>query len=272
VFDLAVIMSVYKNDRLSFVKESVASILNQTFSDYHLYLVFDGPVLPEVEKYITEISDKRLHLNRIEKNGGLAKALNFLLEIILTNTDYEFIARMDADDISVSTRFQKQRDFLMNNNQISCVGSWYEEIDEAGDHLSFRRLPVSPEDLKRRYRTRVPFAHPSVMFRRSLIEKAGYYPVDTMLMEDSVLWGKALKAGLKFSNIPEFLFRFRIDKNIFVRRSGIKYGWNFIITRFRINKSLDFPLYAYFLALLAGIIKMMPPFVLGLIYIASRRN
>jgi glycosyltransferase involved in cell wall biosynthesis len=205
-------------------------------------------------------------------NGGLAAALNFLLEIVLKNPDYKFIARMDADDISSSERFQRQHEFLMSNSDISCVGSWYEEIDEAGRHLSYRKLPVSHEDLIRRFRIRVPFAHPSVMFSRNLIEKAGYYPVDTMLMEDSVLWGMALKAGLKFANVPELLLKFRIDEKFFSRRSGFKYGWKFIITRFRVNKALNFPSHTYLYILMAGIIKMMPSFFLSYVYKAVRRN
>jgi glycosyltransferase involved in cell wall biosynthesis len=264
--DLAVIMSVYRNDRLSFVKESVASILKQTFSDYHFYLVFDGPVLPEVEKYITEITDGRMHLYRIEINGGLAKALNFLLEIILKNPDYEFIARMDADDISLPERFVKQRDFLFMNPDISVMGCWYRKIDEAGRYMSAMELPLNHGDLVKLYYTRAPFVHPSVMFRKNLIERAGFYPVDAPLIEDNLLWGRALIAGLKFANIPEFLFDYRVDKDFFIRRSGITYGFNFIRRRIFINKALGFPVYSYILLLIIGIIKMMPSFILRLVY------
>lgn len=269
--DLAVIMSVYKNDRLVFLKESVQSILDQTFTQFHYFIVFDGPVSTEIDTYLTTIKDTRIKLFRLENNGGLASALNYLLQIVLKNSESEFIARMDADDISFPSRFEKQRNYLIKNSDISVVGCWYQEIDDSGKHLADRKLPVEHEILKKRYSTRMPFAHPSVMYRRDLIEKAGFYPTNTVLMEDNVLWGKALKAGLRFANIPEYLFKFRKDKEFYKRRSGVKYGWNFIKTRFKINKSLNLPVYAYCFTFLIGIIKMMPSIILQYFYLVARR-
>ena len=270
--DLAVIMSVYQNDKIKYLKESVQSILDQTFTKFHYYIIFDGPVAAEIDNYITTLIDNRIKLLRLDKNNGLAKALNYLLEIVLKNPEYRLIARMDSDDISLPVRFEKQRSFLLAYPEISCVGSWYQEINDSGEHLFYCKLPVEHEALRRRYYTKSPFAHPSVMYRRSLIEIAGFYPTDSVLMEDNVLWGNALKAGIRFANIPEFLFQFRIDENFFKRRSGIRYGWNFIITRFKINKTLKFPIYSYIFSFLVGVIKMMPPFVLRNIYLAERRN
>jgi hypothetical protein len=173
---------------------------------------------------------------------------------------------MDADDISLPSRFEKQRAFLSVNTEFSITGSWYEEIDESGKHLTFRKLPTDHDSLRKRYMTRTPFAHPSVMYRRELIERAGLYPTDTLLMEDNVLWGRALKAGLKFANIPEYLIRFRIDRDFYKRRSGIRYGFNFVKNRSKILKEIKSPfeylLYTYF----AGCIKMLPPFFIRHIY------
>jgi glycosyltransferase involved in cell wall biosynthesis len=269
--DLTVIMSVYKNDKLKFLKESVQSILDQTFTQFHFYIVFDGPVSPDIDTYISSLKDSRIKLFRLEKNGGLASALNYLLEIVLKNPENKLIARMDADDISLPARFERQHDYLFSNPDISCVGCWYHEIDELGRHLSDRKLPVEHEALKKLYYIRTPFAHPSVMYRRNLIETAGFYPTNTVLMEDNVLWGKALKAGLLFANIPEYLLKFRKDENFYKRRSGIRYGWNFIITRFKINKSLNFPVYSYMFSFLIGLFKMMPLFILrNIINVATR--
>jgi hypothetical protein len=178
---------------------------------------------------------------------------------------------MDADDVSLPLRFEMQRTFLIENQDIACVGCWYEEIDESGNHLTNRKLPIDHESLRKLYFTMTPFAHPSVMYSRQLIEKAGFYPTDTILMEDNVLWGKALKAGLKFANIPEYLFKFRKDKQFYRRRSGIKYGLSFILTRFKINYSLKFPAYSYLVILLIGLIKIMPPFVLRHFYLFTSK-
>jgi glycosyltransferase involved in cell wall biosynthesis len=263
--DLAVTMSVYSKDRLDYVTECMESILNQTFSDFHLYIAFDGPVSLQIEDYFGRLKDKRLKLFRLKENGGLAKALNFLLEEVFKNPDYKLIARMDADDISIPDRFEKQYKYLRDNPGISCVGSWHEEIDKAGNHLYFIKLPTDHLSLRRRYFTRSPFAHSSVMYRRQLIETAGFYPTDTVLMEDNVLWGRALKCDLKFANIPEYLLKFRIDKDYYRRRSGVKYGWNYIRTRFAINRALRSGFVSYPLTVGVGLIKMLPPFILKFI-------
>jgi glycosyltransferase involved in cell wall biosynthesis len=269
--DLAVLMSVYKNDRLDHLEESVQSVLNQTYNDFDYFISLDGPVSADINDYLSNLNDHRIKLFRIEKNSGLAQALNFLLNMALKNPDYQFIARMDADDISMPWRFEKQRNFLLANPDISIVGCWYEEIDGSGKHLFYRRLPTEHDALRKRYLTRTPFAHPSVIYKRELIEKAGYYPTDTVLMEDNVLWGRALKAGLLFANIPENLLKLRIDKWFFKRRSGTKYGWCFIITRLKINKSFNFPIAYSALSVLIGIIKMLPSFLLKYLYVLYRK-
>lgn len=269
--DLVVIMSVYKNDKLRFLKESVQSILNQTFIQFDYYLVFDGSVDPGIYSYVTSINDERVRLFLLEKNGGLAIALNYLLAIILKNPEYKIIARMDADDVSLPERFEKQYKFLSENLDVACVGCWYQEIDESGRHLSDRKLPSGHEALRRRYYTKAPFAHPSIMYRRGLIEKAGFYPVDTVLMEDNALWGKALKGGLKFANIPEFLFKFRIDRDFYKRRSGFRYGWSYIRTKFKVNNALDTPLYGYLIPLVRGFLMMLPVFFLKTLYHLHRK-
>lgn len=264
--DLVVIMPVYKNDRLEFLKESVESILTQTFRNFDYFIICDGPVSDGINSYLNSVSDHRVRLFRLERNSGLAAALNHLLEIILKNPQHEFIARMDADDISASSRFEKQLDFLLKSPEISCVGAWYEEIDENGKHISYRKLPVDPAGLRRRYYFRTPFAHSSVMYRRELIEKAGFYPVDTMLMEDNVLWGRALSHGLMFANIPEFLLKFRIDRHFFKRRSGFRYGRNYIKSRYSVLRGLSAPFYAYVFTACNGLIRMVPQPLFKLIY------
>jgi glycosyltransferase involved in cell wall biosynthesis len=256
--DLAVIMSVYKNDRLAFLKKSVQSILDQTYRNFHYFIIFDGPVATDIDEYVTSLHDERINFFRLNENVGLATALNHLLEIVLKDQDIKYIARMDADDISMPTRFEKQRNFLLQNAEISIVGCWYEEIDEEGKHLSYRGLPTDHESLRKRYFTRTPFAHSSVTYRRELIKIAGFYPTDTVLMEDNVLWGRAFFQKLKFANIPEYLFKFRKDRDFNKRRSGLKYGWSYILSRFKIFKSLNISFIYYIIAVFIGVVKMVP--------------
>jgi len=270
--DLVVIMSVYQNDRLDYLKKSVQSILTQTYSDFDFFICCDGPVSAEIEKYFLEIEDVRIKIFRIEKNGGLAKALNYLLENALKNPDYELIARMDADDISLPFRFELQRDFLLKNTSVSCIGSWYQEIDEFENILSYQKLPVTHEEIIKFFMKRSPFAHPSVMFRREMINRAGLYPTNTLRLEDYAFWSNAIKCGLVFANIPEYLLQFRRDKNFYKRRSGVRFGFNYLIIRLKINRVLKAPVYIYFYSLFIGIIRMMPSFIIKFIYLQYRKN
>lgn len=264
---LAVIMSVYAGDRIEYVMESVGSILNQTFSDFDYFIAFDGPVAPKVEVFLDDLHDERIKLFRIEENAGLATTLNFLLEKILEDSGYEFIARMDADDISMPERFEKQISFLNNHPDVDCLGSWYEKIDGNSMPVGYIKMPACHEALRKRYFLSTPFAHPSVMFRRRFIVQTGFYPSNTLLMEDNVLWGRALMKGMRFANLQEILLSFRVDSSFYKRRSGIKYGWNYIKTRFRVFGEMNTPWFAYLPSLILGLIKMLPAPVSRVFYV-----
>ena len=108
---IAVIMSIYRNDRIDFVKLAVESILNQTYKDFDYYIQYDGPVDAEVDAYLSEIKDERVSILRRAENKGLAQSLNDLLNIVMP-MGYEFIARMNADDISEVNRFEKQIEYF----------------------------------------------------------------------------------------------------------------------------------------------------------------
>jgi hypothetical protein len=115
-------------------------------------------------------------------------------------------------------------------------------------------------------RKRIPFAHPSVMYRQQLIEQLVFYPSDSILLEDNVLWGRALLYGLRFANIPEYLFKFRIDRDFYKRRSGLKYGCNYIRTRIRLQQELKISVIACILIVFVDVIKMLPPGCVRIFY------
>ena len=121
-------MSVYKSDKEAFVRQAVESILSQTCGDFDLYILFDGPVQKGADDYLYALIDERVHIMSREKNKGLAFSLNELLEEALPK-DYEYIARMDADDVSLPERFEKQISYLDSHPDMDCAGSW---ADPAG--------------------------------------------------------------------------------------------------------------------------------------------
>lgn len=104
---IAVLMSVYKNDKPSYLKDAVMSILSQSFRDYKYFISIDGPIGDELRKVLESISDSRIEIIESKDNKGLATILNGLLDKC-QKEGYEFIARMDADDISVLDRFENR--------------------------------------------------------------------------------------------------------------------------------------------------------------------
>ena len=111
---VAVIMSLYISDVLTFVKMAVESIMTQSFADFDFYIQYDGPVQKDVDDYLSGLEDERIHIYRRNENKGLAQSLNDLLAVVMP-MGYEYIARMDADDISMPERFEKQVAFMDRN-------------------------------------------------------------------------------------------------------------------------------------------------------------
>lgn len=262
---LAVIMSLYKNDTLVYVKEAVNSLFYQTFSEFDLYIQFDGAIQNEVESFIAGIQKENVYVFKREVNKGLAVSLNELLNVVL-DKGYLYIARMDADDISMPSRFEKQIAYLEKHSEVDCLGTWAIEINACGDEYFRKQMSITHEECLDFFRKRDCMIHPTVMFRRSYFEKAGLYPEDTYFGEDTMMWAKGFQAGCRFVNLPEYLFKFRLDDNFFQRRRGWKHARSIFTLRHRVNQMLGFGIKADGYALLYAIAKMMPTSLLDLLY------
>lgn len=266
---LAVIMSIYRNDTYEFVSTAVDSILKQTYSDFDFYIQYDGPIRKEVDDFLTGLKDERIKIQRRKENKGLAQSLNDLLTIVMP-MGYGYIARMDADDISETYRFQAQLRYFESNPDVDCLGTWAIEIKGNGEEYYRKKMPESHEECLELFKTRDCMIHPTVMFRKSYFEKAGVYALDTFFGEDTMMWAQGFAGGCKFANVPEYLFKFRLDDNFFNRRRGWKYAKGIWQLRHRVNKMLGFGLKADLMAVAYAIAKMMPKFVLNLIYRTAR--
>lgn len=266
---IAVIMSVYKNDVVEYVQMSVESILGQTYQDFDLFIQYDGPIRTEVDEYFNGLVDERVKIQRRDVNKGLAQSLNDLLAIVMP-LGYQYIARMDADDISEPNRFEKQMAYFEGHPDIECLGTWAVEIKSNGEEYFKKQMPETHEGCLEQFRKRDCMIHPTVIFRRSYIQKAGMYDLDTFFGEDTMMWAQGFAAGCKMGNVPEFLFRFRIDDNFFDRRRGWRYAKGIWQLRHRVNKMLGFGVIEDAWAMAYAIVKMMPKSVLSIIYQKGR--
>jgi glycosyltransferase involved in cell wall biosynthesis len=225
--DFSVLMSVYKKENPSYMRDCLNSVFNQTLQPTEVVLVEDGPLTQELYDLVSnfEKHHSRLKVVPLEKNGGLGKALNEGLK----HCSYDYVARMDTDDQCYPTRFEKQIKFLEEHPDIDVVGSLTTEFtdDENGVKkiLSTKYFPETVEENERYSRKRCPVEHPAVIFKKQAVLKAGGYQ-HCLLFEDYHLWARMFVKGAKFYNIQEPLLYFRMTEDSFNRRGGLKYAMN----------------------------------------------
>ena len=209
-----------------------------------------------------------MHIQRREENKGLAVSLNELL-VIIKDKEYIFIARMDADDISMLDRFEKQVKYLETHPSVDMVGGAINEIDENGkDRGKITKYPCAPEECRAFFAKRNPVAHPTVMFRRSFFEKAGWeYPTDFMRNEDTRLWHEGYKHGCVIANIPDVVLNFRMTNNMFKqRRNGREFAKSQLLLRKQIRKDLGYGLMADVYAYATYVLMISPSWILKIAY------
>lgn len=211
---LSVIMGVYNEKNISQVKKAINSILNQTWDDFEFIICDDGSDKPFYD-WLCEYckKDERIRLIRNKRNVGLAVTLNHCLKI----ASGDYIARMDADDISVLERFEKQIHFLEKNREYAMVGSNAELID-AENIWGRRVMPEKPE--KKDFLKNSPFIHPSIIFRAETLQQLGGYSNQTYALrtEDYELFMRAYSMGMRGYNLQENLILYREDKNAYKKR------------------------------------------------------
>jgi glycosyltransferase involved in cell wall biosynthesis len=203
---LAVLLPTYNCAK--YLQESIDSILNQTYSDFDLY-IYDDCSTDNTSQLVANYSDQRIFYIKNSENFGIAKTLNFGLEKLLPN--YEYIARMDADDWAFPERFEKQIDFLGQNKSIGLCGTqgfWLTNISETP--LSGWQYPTDNNYLKLYLLFAASFGHSSVILRSDCFILNGLkYNEDIKTCEDWDLWIRVSKNS-KVHNLPDFLMKYRI--------------------------------------------------------------
>lgn len=230
---VAVIMSVYIKDELRNLKQAVNSILNQTYCHTEFFICIDGPILQEVSSYLNDLSESgQVVIVENENNKGLACSLNLLIDKVLSDsTPFKYFLRMDADDISLPNRVEKQVSFMELNPHVDVSGGFCEEFGSSYS-LSRKELPLSHEELQEFSVYRCPFIHPTVIFKNSVFLNGFRYPENTSFTEDMALWLILLESNFKFSNIPDVLIKYRMTEDAVSRRLGYKKGMSEFSVRY----------------------------------------
>ncbi len=265
----SVLVSVYFKENPFYFKTALDSIVNQTLLPNEIVLIKDGPLCEELEKVINEYIFQYPNLFKVISlpvNKGLGNALS----IGVKECSYEFIARMDTDDICVLNRFEKQITFLEKNPNVDLVGSNVEEFNvEPGDLKRYRRMPENGQKLLKYSKFRNPVNHPSVVYKKSKVLEAGNYNGQILLFEDFSLFTRMLMNGATFYNIQECLLHFRTGLGIDVikRRSGLFYvknEWKFALQSLKIG-NLNFFEWLFYVSTKLPL-RLLPPKVILYIY------
>lgn len=220
-------MCVYGKDNPAYFDEAIKSILDQTYRPTEIVLTVDGPIPETLENVIKKYQFNSViafKVIRLEKNMGHGEARRICFE----NCSCDLIALMDADDLSVPTRFEKQIEYLTSHPDVSVVGGYITEFITADNPTDTsktagnRIVPEKDEEIKQYMQKRCPMNQVTVMFKRDDVAEVGGY-IDWYCEEDYYLWIRLALAGKKFGNIPENLVDVRVGEEMYQRRGGWKY-------------------------------------------------
>lgn len=231
---ISVIMSVYNGEK--YVAEAINSIINQTFKDFEFIIIDDGSTDNSLIIVKTlSLLDERIRIIENDGNIGLAKSLNRGISLARG----KYIARMDADDISLHDRFMKQVDYLEKHHDIAVVGGSVIYINDEGKEGYHGHYPLSPYQVKWQLFFVNPMSHPSTMLRRKLFSEYGiHYNEQLTTTQDYDLWVQVSKQ-FQLANLPDQLLYYRQHgDSISYNSSAIQKKNNLLIRKELINNTL----------------------------------
>ncbi len=229
----SVLMAVYAKEDPDHFRDALESIWHkQTVKPDEIVLIKDGPLTDELELVIKNFSNSApLKIHPLEKNSGLGVALAEGIHLC----QYDLVARMDSDDISAPNRFEKQTKFMAEHPGVAISGGFIAEFITSADQInSYRKVPVSHQDILRFAKKRNPLNHMTVIFKKSSVLQVGNYQ-PFLGYEDYYLWIKMLMNDFSMANIPEPLVYARIGNNMHARRHGVK----FFIQELKLQRELQ---------------------------------
>lgn len=210
-------MCTYHRDDVSFLKLAVQSILDQDYGEVHLFLMVDGPHSLAALEYLDTMDNNKVTILRNHACRGLAVSLNSLIDHAFA-LNYDYFARMDADDICHPNRIREQVEYFALHPTVEVLGSWCYEINEHGERVGILQRPEDNADLRGKLPLISPFIHSSVMIGKRIFAHHRY-PTDQYLSEDFAFWLELQKANAVFANLQKPLVEYRRSETFGRRRS-----------------------------------------------------
>ena len=201
---VSALMPVY-NSNLAYLKETIESVLNQTFSDFDFLILNDSPQNLELENFILEYAkkDERIKYFKNPRNLGISGSRNKLIDL----AKGEFLAVIDHDDISVKERFEKEVAFLEANEEVGVVGGNLKTLLDN----TITKCPNNSNEIKIRLTAECVVFHPATMIRKSVLKECRYNAFYSPC-EDYKLWCDLLDKT-EFANLDEVMIEYRDFEN-----------------------------------------------------------
>ena len=219
----SVLICVYEKDDPEYFRLALQSVIDQTVSPDEVLLVADGPLIDALHSVIDNFRSEYPDIVRVvqfETNQGLGTALRTGVK----ECTHDIVARMDADDVAVNDRFERQLEHLSSNPDVDVIGGYIGEFqDDPGEIDQVREVPLESDEVESFSRFRCPTNHPTVVFRRESVLEAGNYR-SLRSQQDYELWMRMLSQGYTIENLPEVLVRCRAGEELYNRRGGLEYA------------------------------------------------
>lgn len=267
-FKISILISLYNNENENNLFSCLDSLKNQTTMANEVILVLDGYVRDSLLKIVDDFKNiLNIKLIKIPENVGLGKALNYGLKFC----NYNYIARMDTDDICLPDRLEKQILFLNQNPDTDILGTSIIEFDEFNNQRR-KELPLSKNKIRKFSKEKNPFNHMTVIFKKSAVNSAGGY-MHHHYMEDYNLWLRMIHKNMNTANLKDVTVMARVGKSMLLKRRGLKYLLS-EFTLFKLKNSLEIT--TFFSGLLIffkrSLSRIIPVFLLRIVYNMNRER
>lgn len=269
----SVLISVYAKEKPEFLKKALQSIYNQTLRPNEIVLVKDG-ILGDELNHIIDLERSRYKNTytqficiQLSKNMGLGTAL----QAGLKKCRYDYVLRMDTDDIAVSDRFETQMRYMSAHPHISVVGGYIGEFITENVIIRVKSMPLKDGELYKYGKYRNPLNHMTVCFKKKdIMAVGGYKPLNGL--EDYYLWSRVIVNGYTVANIDKVLVYARLS-NFEARRGGIKYFFTYLKLRLLQKKIGYLNLFEFIISIfLTAFITLPPNRIRNMLYKQLRKH
>jgi len=266
---VSAVLTTYEGDDFNFFCQALNSLLGQSYTNLEVIVVSDGPLVDVSLIFLEDLArDKKLMWIKSEKNLGAAKARNLGIQAATG----DFIAIMDADDISVPERIEKQLHFLLES-EADLTSSFLTIIDNNGIVTGERWVPQTTTAIKWLSPFMCPMNNPSAFGKTRIFKELGY--AETLsVSEDYDLWVRSIKAGWRLINSTECVVLYRQDSISLDKRRGLRYFISDVQTKWQAMALIPpflRPL-GYVLSFLTCFSRILPGWIFAIMYLMRRHN